>query len=174
MQEEIFEVFDKNWVFVGTEKRSVVHAKGLRHKGVYVLLFNSKGELLLQKRALSKKIAPGKWDFSCAEHLVPGETFEEAALRGLKEEIGVEADHVKFLFEMNYVYEYENGLKDNELNAVFECVFDGKFKADGEEVSEARFFPLEKVKAMLEENPEKFAPWVKEALPKYFEKKSVR
>ena len=58
MQEEIFEVVDENNKVIGREKRSAVHEKGMGHRAVYVLLFNSKNELLLQKRTVSKKVAP--------------------------------------------------------------------------------------------------------------------
>ncbi len=173
MSEEIFEVVDDNNNVVGLEKRSIVHKTGLPHRGVYVLLFNSRKELLLQKRASSKKIAPSTWDVSSAEHLKPGESFEEAAKRGLEEEVKIFNSAPNHVLDFRYTHEYNVGLKDDEFNSVFELVYDGAFAPDKEEVSEAKFFSLEQVKKMLEENPGQFAPWVEKVLRLYFEKKKL-
>ena len=64
-------------------------AQGLLHRTVYVLVENSRGEWLLQRRHAAKKIAGGCWDLSAAEHLNPGEAYPLAALRGLQEELGI-------------------------------------------------------------------------------------
>ena len=66
---------------IGREPRSVVHARGLRHRAVHVLVFNSAGELFLQKRSMTKDNDPGLWDSSCSGHVDAGETYDEAAVR---------------------------------------------------------------------------------------------
>uniref|UniRef100_A0A7S3R9W5 Nudix hydrolase domain-containing protein n=1 Tax=Dunaliella tertiolecta TaxID=3047 RepID=A0A7S3R9W5_DUNTE len=86
---ELFDVFDVKEMPQGTQPRSVCHRDGLWHRAVYALLLNKKNELLIQKRSAQKKVSPGKWDLSAAEHLQPGETYLHAAARGLQEELGV-------------------------------------------------------------------------------------
>ena len=70
--EEVFEVFDYHGNLLGTERRSIVHQNGLLHKAVYCYVFNPQGQLLIQQRSKDKKIGPGQWDLSVAEHLSPG------------------------------------------------------------------------------------------------------
>ncbi|KAL0033777.1 hypothetical protein WJX77_004816 [Trebouxia sp. C0004] len=86
---ELLEVVNDQNQVVGLEARSVIHSKGLRHRAVYCLVFDSKRRLLLQQRSPRKQIGPGQWDLSIAEHLAPGETYLQAAARGLHEELGI-------------------------------------------------------------------------------------
>ena len=72
------------------EMRSVVHQKGLQHRGVHVFLFNEQGEMLIQKRSADRANSPSLLDCSVSEHVKAGENYLEAAARGLKEEMGVE------------------------------------------------------------------------------------
>lgn len=114
--EEMFEIFDSNMKYLGLERRSVgsywsanfarigsgrhrsqklllVHQKGYYHRSVNVFVFNSAGQLLLQRRAAIKDICPNLWDLSCAEHVQPQEPYIEGAARGLKEELGTRSLH---------------------------------------------------------------------------------
>lgn len=86
---EEFDTFNEDGTPLGRELRSVCHAQGIWHRAVYAYVFNTKGELLLQRRSFDKKVAPGQWDLSVAEHLVPGESFRNGVARGLAEELGV-------------------------------------------------------------------------------------
>ncbi len=70
--EELFDIYDDQCNLLGQERRAVVHAKGLLHKAVYCFVFNNEGQLLIQRRSRKKKIGPGQWDLSVAEHLSPG------------------------------------------------------------------------------------------------------
>lgn len=89
MMEEQFETFDDTGEPMGLVPRSRVHREGLWHRAVHVYLFRSDGRLLLQRRQRDKDICPGAWDLSAAEHLKPGETFRQGAIRGLQEELNV-------------------------------------------------------------------------------------
>ncbi|DBA93406.1 TPA: hypothetical protein ACH3X2_003676 [Trebouxia sp. C0005] len=86
---ELLEVVNDNNQVIGLEQRGVIHSEGLRHRAVYCLVFDSKRRLLLQQRSPRKQIGPGQWDLSVAEHLLPGETYLQAAARGLDEELGI-------------------------------------------------------------------------------------
>ena len=87
--DELFLVVDDNDTILGTERRAVVHARGLRHRSVHVLVFNPAGELLIQLRSAAKDSYPLHWDNSVGGHVGPGETYEQAAARELAEELGL-------------------------------------------------------------------------------------
>ncbi len=91
-QEEWFDVVDAADRVVGREPRSVVHARGLRHRAAHVLVFDDAGRLYLQRRAQSKECSPGRWDSSAAGHVESGEDYAAAALRELEEELGIRAE----------------------------------------------------------------------------------
>jgi len=85
-------IVDENDRPVGTERRGVVHEKGLRHRSVHVLVFNGAGELLVQQRSSSKDSYPLFWDVSVGGHVGAGETYRQAAEREIVEEIGIGGD----------------------------------------------------------------------------------
>lgn len=89
-QDELFDVVDENDEIIRQEKRGVVHAEGLWHRAVHVLLRNKKDEVFLQKRSRLKDVHPGTWDTSASGHLDAGEDYETAAGRELAEELGQE------------------------------------------------------------------------------------
>jgi isopentenyl-diphosphate delta-isomerase type 1 len=87
--EEWFDVVDNRDEVIGRATRREVHATGLWHRAVHILVFNSTGHVFLQKRSLLKDLSPGLWDSSCSGHLEAGESYDAAALRELNEEIGI-------------------------------------------------------------------------------------
>jgi len=86
--EEWFDVVDAADVIVSRATRQEVHARGLRHRAVHVLIFNRAGELFLQKRSRNKDTAPGAWDSSASGHVAAGEAYDACAVRELREELG--------------------------------------------------------------------------------------
>ena len=88
--EEWFDVVDEKDVIVSRATRREVHAHGLRHRAVHVLVFNRAGELFLQKRSARKDTAPGAWDSSVSGHVDAGEDYDVSAVRELREEIGLQ------------------------------------------------------------------------------------
>jgi isopentenyldiphosphate isomerase len=87
--DEWFDVVNARDDVVGRETRRVVHATGLWHRAVHVLVFDGAGRVFLQKRSMKKDLSPGLWDSSCSGHLDAGEDYDTAAVRELGEEIGV-------------------------------------------------------------------------------------
>jgi len=80
--EEYLEVVDKDGLIISIAPRSIIHGNpSMLHRVVHILVFNSKGEILLQKRATHKDVAPGKWDTSVGGHIMPGEDIVNAAKR---------------------------------------------------------------------------------------------
>jgi isopentenyldiphosphate isomerase len=86
---EIFDVVNERDEVVGQATRREVHARGLLHRAVHVLVFDRAGRIFLQKRSMKKDMSPGLWDSSCSGHLDSGEDYDHAAGRELGEEIGV-------------------------------------------------------------------------------------
>ncbi len=89
--DELFDVVDADDRVIRQERRSVVHAQGLAHRAVHVFLFNSRGQLLVQRRSASKDEYPLTYTSSASGHVGAGETYEQCAPRELLEEVGIEA-----------------------------------------------------------------------------------
>jgi isopentenyl-diphosphate delta-isomerase type 1 len=87
--EEWFDVVNERDEVVGRATRRDVHARGLLHRAVHVLVFDRQGRVFLQKRSMKKDMSPGLWDSSCSGHLDSGEDYDTAAQRELGEEIGL-------------------------------------------------------------------------------------
>ena len=75
---------------LGFMDKMEAHKKGLIHRAFSIFIFNSRGEMLLQQRALNKYHSAGLWSNSCCSHPLPGEEVKEAATRRLNEELGFE------------------------------------------------------------------------------------
>jgi isopentenyl-diphosphate delta-isomerase type 1 len=165
MSEEHFEILDERGARVGLAPRSRAHREGLWHRAVHVFVFRSDGRLLIQRRQLHKDICPGAWDLSAAEHLKPGESYLEGAVRGLREELGVEEDVA--LEEVAGVSPARLdlpalGVKDYELQQSFRCVYDGPVVPDPNEVAEVRTMALDELRAAFAERPAEFTPWFRD------------
>lgn len=89
MNDEIFDIVNARDEVVGQAPRREVHARGLWHRAVHVLVFNAAGQVFLQKRSMLKDTAQGLWDSSCSGHVDSGEGYDHAAQRELGEEIGL-------------------------------------------------------------------------------------
>ena len=88
--EEYFPLVDETGAVIGKATRRECHSGSfLLHPVVHLHVFDNKGRLYLQKRALNKDIQPGKWDTSVGGHMDPGETVEQALFREAGEELGL-------------------------------------------------------------------------------------
>lgn len=157
--EELFEIIDAFGKVVGIEKRSIVHQKGLLHRAVHVFVLDSKGRTFIQQRSFEKDVGPGLWDLSAAEHLKPGESFEDAAMRGVREELGVELFGMQKLGEKNQFFDYGEK-KDNERVATFKSRFKGKIRLQKEEILEGRWISKEALLKEMNKDPQKFSKWL--------------
>lgn len=134
-------------------------------RAVQVLVFDEQGRLGLQRRHHSKDTAPGAWDLSCSEHLQPKEGYGAAALRGLREELGIDTAAANlqrllpaFLQENSYP---ELKVVDREFVEVWKLPHPtGQVNIDQVEVVDFRWLRLDTLAAWLAKTPEDFAPWV--------------
>ena len=159
--DEVFDVVDSDDRVIGQATRSEVHARGLLHRASHVFVFNSDGQLLLQQRSASKDAHPLCWTSSCSGHLDAGETYETAAVRELKEEIGLETD-VEFLVKLPAGPE-----TSNEHTALFRATCDDPPRPDPTEVAELQWAAVEQWHRVLVDDPERFDPPFRELLRWY-------
>lgn len=152
---ELLDVIDENDNVIGREERDVCLEKKLLHRAIHVFVFNSGGELLLQKRSAQKKTYPGVWTSSCSGHVSAGQSYEEAAVREIEEELGIKVGK-KDLIEIAKFF--DKNPVDTELAKVYRISHDGPFDFGKEEVDEVKFLPVEKVKEELKSFPENYTP----------------
>jgi len=145
---------------VGSMEKLEAHQKGLLHRAISVLIFNSKGEMLLQRRALKKYHSPGLWTNTCCSHPYPFEIPEDAASRRLNEEMNIESK-LNFAFKFIYKTEFSNGLIENELDHVFIGYSDETPHLNTDEAVAFRWVTIKDLQRDIEKNPENYTVWFK-------------
>lgn len=149
------------------DKRFIVQVYGTG--GIHILIFNSDGQILLPLRSPNKDKFPNTYDTSISEHCRAGESYEEAARRGLKEELNITNPKLKLLG----VFKIDCGPADKMISAVYECLYKGKMKIDREEITDIEPKTTQELKEMLQTQTSKFAPWTREILKWYFHQSST-
>ncbi len=150
---------------VGTMDKMEAHKQGLLHRAFSVFIFNSKGEMLMQQRALTKYHSAGLWTNACCSHPMPGEKTIDAAQRRLMEELGFEAP-IEKIFDFTYKAEFDNGLTEHEFDHVFAGKYEGEIDVNPDEVKDFSYKEISEIKNMLQEHPQKFTAWFHIAFPK--------
>ena len=140
---------------VGVMEKMEAHRQGLLHRAFSIFIFNSKGEMLLQQRAISKYHSGGLWTNACCSHPMPGEKTIDAAQRRLKEELGFETP-VEKIFDFVYKAEFDNGLIEHEFDHVFAGEYDGQLSINPDEVNEFCYKELSEIKNTLQTHPQKY------------------
>ncbi len=153
MTEEIFDVVNERDEVIDRKPRSEVHRLGLRHRAVHVLVFNSRGEMFLQKRSMTKDREPGKWDSSASGHVDSGEDYDAAAVREMREEIGLAVTRTP---ERVLRIEACNET-DQEFVWVYRCKAEGPFQLNADEIERGGWFAPEAVTRWVAEKPQEFA-----------------
>lgn len=158
---EYIDILDENGKFTGKKStRSDVHKYGYWHRAILILLINSKGEILLQKRSANKEKNPNLWDLSCAGHLSSGDTSISGAMRELEEELGIKPNeqNMKLIYTIRKSYMPKEGFIENEIQDVYLYRTDvdiNNIKMQKEEVSDVKFIPFEiYAKEILSNNKE--------------------
>lgn len=153
MTEEIFDIVNERDEVIGRKPRSKVHALGLLHRAVHVLVFNARGEIFLQKRSMKKDRQPGVWDSSCSGHVDSGEDYDQTAVRELSEEIGLRLNAPpERLFKVDACAE-----TDGEFVWVYQCRSEGPFHLHPDEIDIGGWFTAEHVSRWINQSPADFA-----------------
>ena len=136
-QTEIFDIVDVHDEVIGQATRRECHSNpGLIHRAVFILIYNSKNQILWQKRSDTKDTSPGEWVTSVSGHVNSGEDYKQTALREVREELGLDV-HVDFLGKFLFHFPHET-----EYSAIFRAHSDGPFHMNREEISEIRFMTI--------------------------------
>ena len=164
MPDELFDVIDENDQVIGQEMRSIVHQLGLWHRGAHVLLFTQDDRLLVQQRSKNKTQSPLAYDCSVSEHVTAGESYHEAALRGLSEELGLTGIEITPLvkFKMNY------GPNDNEISELYKGTIDPTIvQHDPVEIERIDYYSLDELQEILGDENNNFSYWFEQIFKCY-------
>lgn len=163
---------DENDKVLGYGEKMEIHRKGQLHRCFSVIVLNSKGEILLQKRAEGKYHCPGLWSNTCCSHPYPQEDIKSAAKRRLREELGFVCDLEK-VDVFHYKAEFDNGLTENEIDHFFKGQHNGEIDPNPEEVGDIKWIGIEELKQDIEKNPDHYTVWLKIIIQKYWQELTI-
>ena len=138
--DEIVAIVDEDNHVVGSAARREMRARRLPHRSTYILVFNSRGEVYVQKRTRTKDVFPGYYDPAAGGVVLAGESYLEGALRELEEEMGIRGVPLESLFEF-----FHEDANSRVWGAAFRCVYDGAVTLQEEEVESGAFMAVEEV-----------------------------
>jgi isopentenyl-diphosphate delta-isomerase len=150
---------------VGTMEKMEAHRRALLHRAFSVFIFNESGDMLLQRRALTKYHSGGLWTNACCSHPRPGEAVMAAATRRLQEELGF-VSPLKTAFTFTYKAPFDNGLTEYEFDHVLTSQYDGLIQPNPEEVCEIAYKSMDAIRTELDNSPEKYTAWFRIAFPR--------
>lgn len=170
MQEEVVLV-DGNDRPVGTMEKLAAHREGRLHRALSVVLRSSDGrKLLLQRRAACKYHSGGAWTNTCCSHPRPGEDPADAAIRRLREEMGIEVDRLDPLFTTVYRAAVGEGLTEHEFVHVFGTAWDGPVHPDPREVDDYGWFDAAELRKDIAEHPERYSAWFRTYVERFWDR----
>jgi len=141
MNTEMLCVVDDNDRIVNTLPRNEIHANGLKHRAVHILVFNQQGELFLQKRSMKKDLNKGLWDTSAAGHVDAGEDYTPSAIRETEEELGINIETtLEYLFKLSPTPQL--GM---EFIQVYRCLHSGPFELNSDEIDEGTWNSVDSI-----------------------------
>lgn len=150
MTEYCYHVDEKDNV-IGRVTRKEMRDKVLRHRGSNIIVFNSKGELLIHKRTMTKDLFPGYWDTCVGGVMEYGETYDKTAKREVEEELGIKNPKLEFVFKGKFEVP-----KNKFWSKNYVMIHDGPFKPQPEEVKLVKFISLKDLDEYIKK--EKFCP----------------
>ena len=156
---------DEHDVPVGTMEKMEAHQKAVLHRAFSVFIFNSKGEMLLQQRALNKYHSGGLWTNACCSHPYEGQETGAAAEKRLQEEMGFTTALTK-AFDFVYKAPFDNGLTEYEFDHVYIGTYECEIVPDTSEVADYCYMSMEEIKNSILSHPQKYTEWFKIAFPK--------
>jgi isopentenyldiphosphate isomerase len=149
--DEIVAIVDERNNVIGAARRGEMRLKKLPHRSTYVMVFNSQGELYVQKRSLSKDIFPGFYDPFAGGVVLAGESYAVGAQRELEEEMGIRDVPLTHHFEFYYADDLSR-----VWGSVFSCVYDGDIVLQAEEVESGAFLAIETI--LQQAKTERYTP----------------
>ncbi len=157
MYEQVILV-DKEDNELGAMEKMSAHLDPVLHRAISIFIVNTKGEWLLQQRALGKYHSNGLWTNTCCSHPRPGESNLEAAKRRLFEEMGMETE-LSEKFHFIYREALDNDLTEYEFDHVFIGVSDRLPQINTNEVMNYKYINFNDLKKDIKDNPGKYTVW---------------
>lgn len=169
MPDELLDVVNNNDEVIAQEMRSIVHLLGLQHRGVHICLFTLDNYLLVQQRSRHRETFPLALDCSVSEHVKAGEDYQQAADRGLAEELGLCNLHIQALVKFSMAY----GPKDFEICKLFKGIVDpSQVSIDPLEVEHISYYRLEELDKLIGGGEIQFSSWFVQLIQWYLKKPS--
>lgn len=165
MENEFVILVDEHDNEVGFMEKMEAHQKALLHRAISVFIFNTKGEWLLQRRAISKYHSGGLWTNCCCTHPFPNESNIDAANRRLKEEMGMHCS-LKELFSFSYKEVLDHELTEHEFDHVFIGITDSTPNINSNEVAEFKYIKYDTLILDIKNNPSHYTVWFKKIINK--------
>jgi isopentenyldiphosphate isomerase len=138
--DEIVTIVDEHNQVVGAVPRREMRAKNLPHRSTYILVFNARGELYVQKRTMSKDVFPGYYDPATGGVVLAGESYEQGAVRELAEEMGIRDVPLTWLFDFYFTDEHTR-----VWGGAFSCVYGGEISLQVEEVESVELMTSDEI-----------------------------
>ena len=167
MSEEKVILVDKNDNQVGLMPKLEAHEKGVLHRAFSIFIFNSRYELLLQKRASSKYHSGGLWTNTCCSHPREGEDTLDAANRRLDEEMGIKTS-LRKVYDFIYKAELDNQLTEHEFDHVFYGVCDNDPILNKDEAEDFKWVDMETLNNDIIKNEDNYTVWFKIAFEYFY------
>jgi isopentenyl-diphosphate delta-isomerase type 1 len=167
---ETLDIVDEKDEVIGTASREECHEKKLRHRGVQIFIMNEEEDFFIQKRSTKKDVFPGLYEGGVTGHVLSGETYKQAAVRELKEEVGINVheNDLREMFRFKMLFENEH-----ELVTAFILDYDGTIKIDQTEVESGQFLSLDELKQRIKDNEKEFTPAFLIGFDKFIEVKDI-
>ena len=157
---ELVQLVDEQNNPIGTVPKDSVHTTDTPlHRGFSVFVFNNKGELLVTKRASTKKTFPNVWTNTACGHPAPGESAVDAAKRRLKNELGLDVSDIKEVSPYRYRFADANGIVENEICPVLVGYTNTNPTPVPSEVSDWKWVKWEAFLEDIKKNPSLYSPW---------------
>jgi len=150
---------------IGFGEKMKTHREGLLHKAFSIFVYNTQGELLLQKRSMSKYHSGGLWSNTCCSHPGPSDILEDIIHIRLQEEMGIDCE-LKEIFAFKYKAKLDHELYEHEIDHVFIGTFDGDPSPDPREVEEWKWVTVNELLPNVKLNPGHYTFWFRAALEK--------
>lgn len=160
-KEEVVVLVDKNDNIIGSMGKMEAHEKGALHQAISIIVFNKKGQMLLQQRAKKKYHWANIWSNTVCTHPRENETHQASAERRLVEELGFSTE-LKEIFSFIYKAEDESsGLIEHEYDHVFIGEYDGEIPFNKDEVQAVHWIDVPDLLVDVKKNAEKYSFWFK-------------
>jgi len=169
MSDELLDIVDDIDLVIGQEWRAVVYQCGLQHRGIHIFLVTPEGKLLVQQRSRQRETSLLALDCSVSEHVKAGEGYRKAAIRGLTEEMGIQAANIHALIK----FKMEYGPNDRQICHLYEgLVVPSRVRFDPVEIERIGCYGLDELEELIRNGQVAFSGWFVQLIQWYLGKSS--